>query len=455
MNRKVCASLFVFILAGCASGGSGGDSSLPAPSNPDMQSRGVGPAASAAGADTDAYRIVNLGTFGGTASSAATINERGWVMGSANLAGDTTAHAFLWRDGKLMDLKTLGGPNSAIAWPNHNNFGLLAGISEKAELNPLKEPWSCSAFFPGAATTHVCVGFALRNGDLDPLETLGGPNGYAAGTNNSGLVAGWAEDKVHDPTCAPTSGQVLQFKPVYWDSRLNIHELRTYASDPDGAATDVNDLGEIVGISGTCDQAVGRFTAAHMVLWHGATVTKLPTFGGVSWNTPTAINNRGEVVGFANMPGADDKAGKLRPLAFLWTPNGGLKKIEPLPGDAYSLAEGLNNRGDVVGISYAAGFAGSRAFLYHNGKKYDLNALLSKSCSFSLIAANDIDDRGEIVGQALVKGTADAPAFLAIRTGDDDSALIAAASANSNTTAVALPQSVRERIRIPLVGALP
>ena len=454
MNRKMVASVLAFSVAGCASGGSGANNSLPSAGSD--QTRAGNVSSSGIGVnDSGAYGVVNLGTFGGTVSSAASINLSDWVTGSANLTGDAVAHAALWRDGKATNLGTLGGPNSAIAWPNHNDFGVLAGISETSAIDPLGEPWSCSAFFPGAATKHVCVGFVLRNGDMDPLETLGGPNGYASGTNNSGLIAGWAENKIHDPTCASASGQVLQFKPVFWDSRQNIHELRTYGSDPDGAATDVNDLGEIVGISGVCDQAVGRFTAAHMVLWQSGTVMKLPSLGGVSWNTPTAINNRGEVVGFANMPGADDQAGKLHPVAFLWTRSGGLKKIEPLPGDAYSLAEGLNNRGDVVGISYSAGFVSSRAFMYHNGKTFDLNALVSKACSLELIAANDINDEGAIVGQALLRGTTDTPAFLAIPSRDGDDSVLGVLASQNHTSAIPLPQNVRERIRIQFVGALP
>src|SRR5207237_397243 len=75
------------------------------------------------------YLLFNLGTLGGTSSGANAINSRGWAMGLANLPGDTTAHATLWIYRKTFDLGTLGGPNSAIAWPVHNDKGVIAGIA--------------------------------------------------------------------------------------------------------------------------------------------------------------------------------------------------------------------------------------------------------------------------------------------------------------------------------------
>ena len=67
------------------------------------------------------YLVVELGTLGGTASGASAINNRGWVMGAANLPGDMTEHATLWIYGKTHDLGTLGGPNSAVPWPAVKN----------------------------------------------------------------------------------------------------------------------------------------------------------------------------------------------------------------------------------------------------------------------------------------------------------------------------------------------
>src|ERR1700730_6297469 len=64
------------------------------------------------------YKLVNLGTLGGTLQSNAYggVNDRGWVTGDANLQGDTNEHAFLWRDGLMTDLGTLGGSNSSTTF---------------------------------------------------------------------------------------------------------------------------------------------------------------------------------------------------------------------------------------------------------------------------------------------------------------------------------------------------
>jgi len=137
------------------------------------------------------YRFVNLGTIGGSASGGNSINARGWVSGFSNLIGDATQHATLWRDGAAADLLTLGGDNSGVEWLVHNEKGQLAGISETADLDPYGEIWSCGFFFP-SFTLHVCRGFVWQDGVMTELPTLGGDNGYAAGMNNLGQIAGWA-----------------------------------------------------------------------------------------------------------------------------------------------------------------------------------------------------------------------------------------------------------------------
>lgn len=165
------------------------------------------PAAIAAEGQT-VYQVSQLSSLGGTTSAANSINNRGWIVGGSNLADDQVVHATLWTHDAVIDLDTLGGPNSNVIWPVKSNNGVISGFSETDQLDPLGERWSCSAFFP-TVTGHTCLGFVWRDGVMKALPTLGGNNGIAAGSNSHGQVVGWAENTVHDPTCiAP---QVLQF----------------------------------------------------------------------------------------------------------------------------------------------------------------------------------------------------------------------------------------------------
>lgn len=399
------------------------------------------------------YYVFDLGTsLGGTSSGASSINNPGWIAGGANLSGNTAVHAVLWL-GAPMDLGTLGGPNSNIAWPNKNNTGELVGIAETADIDPLGENWSCSAFFP-TVTGHVCLGFAWENGVMSALPTLGGNNGYATGVNNRGQVVGWAENATHDPTCVPP--QVLQFEAVIWGPRLGqLQELPPLAGDLDGAATAINNKGQVVGISGTCDNAVGEFTAAHALLWDNGKPINIGNLGGVAWNTPTAINNQGQVVGFSDLPG--DESGAPNYHAFLWTKAHGIQDLGTLPGDVYSAAFGINEQGQIVGQSISAGFASSRAFIWQNGKMTDLSTLIQSGSTLSPLYANDINDRGELVGQAYDSGTGDTPAFLATPTLNGIAAEAASSTSHgkNDTTGIVLPENIREQLlRRSGLGAL-
>src|SRR5437764_6092837 len=67
--------------------------------------------------DQRKYRVVDLGTLGGTSSGGWGINDRGWISGVSSLRGDIQSRAFLWRRGVMIDLGTLGGPNSWSFFP--------------------------------------------------------------------------------------------------------------------------------------------------------------------------------------------------------------------------------------------------------------------------------------------------------------------------------------------------
>jgi probable HAF family extracellular repeat protein len=391
------------------------------------------------------YYVFNLGAPLGGVPEAVGINNLGWISGGANLVGNATVHAEAWV-GVPFDLGTLGGPNSNVSWPNHSTHGEIVGIAETADINPLREAWSCSAFFFGP-DGYVCRGFAWQDGVMSELPTLGGYNGYAAGVNNKGQVVGWAENTVHDPTCnnAPPANQVLQFKAVIWGPKLNqLTQLPPLAPDPDSAATAINDKSQVVGISGLCSNAVGGASAEHALLWENGMPTDLGNIGGKAWNTPVAINNQGEIAGFANTSGDENAA--LSPTAFIWTKAAGMQAIPPVGTDTNDIAFDLNNKGQVVGLSIGAG--GDRAFLYQKGQMSDLNGLVVQPTSLYLNIAQGINDAGEISGTATDTSTGLAVGFLAVPVFDGSgSASASRVQAGPNSRQAIPAESVRRRLQ--------
>jgi probable HAF family extracellular repeat protein len=354
------------------------------------------PAASLADDATPSYVVYDTGMLGGDQAFGSGINNLGWVAGGLSTPAGAV-HAAEWIPGDVIDLGTLGGMNSAVEWPIKNNHGLVVGISETATPDPLGETFSCSAFI--ATNGHTCLPFLWHNGALSPLPLLGGNNGFATGINDAGVAVGWAETAVHDKTCVLP--QQLQFEATQWGPAANqVRVLAPVPGDSSSAATAINDAGEVVGISGDCDVAVGAFSARHAVLWVNGKPVKLPTLGGQGWNTPMAINNLGVIAGFSDTAG-DVVNGVLHAnfQATLWTP-GGIVNLHTLPGDALAEATGINNFNQVVGTSFGA--SGMRAFLWQNGTLYDLNTLVQPNAPLYLVATGDINDRGEITGVGCV-----------------------------------------------------
>lgn len=383
------------------------------------------------------YRVIDLGTLGGTDSSANAINNIGWATGGSDNASQNQI-ATLWLYGLQIPLGTIGsGTNSNVSWPVKNNFGLISGTSENGKTDPLGETFSC----PAVGLSSSCVAFAWQFGEMTQLPSLGGNNSIGGGDNNLGQIVGWAENGVQDPTCAgatPGGTQFIQFEATLWQhdfaGKWRVRELPPYPGDPDGAATAINDLGQAVGISGQCDVAVGAYSAIHALLWQNGTPINLGSLGGHGWNTPDAINNRGVVTGFVNGPN-DVVDGQLQFqfLTFIWTKQGGMVNLGTLPGldgtpDAMSEGTDINDENQIVGVSFSDYFFdGPRAFIWQNGTMTALNDLIgSASANWDITSTGGINDSGVIAAQAnpVVNGVVNfsvAHAVLLVPCGPSDS----------------------------------
>lgn len=387
------------------------------------------------------YVVTDLGTLGGTFSVGLGINNKRLVNGNSTLPGDTQVHAFLWRNGAITDLGTLGGPNSNSNSPL-NDRGEVTGFSDTATPDPLGED------FCAFGTSLICLPFLWRDGVMTPLPTLGGNNGQAFEINNRGQAAGNAENSTIDATCVPP--QVPQFRPVIFE-KGEAQELPILAGDADGFAVAINDRGLVVGSSGNC-----ATPDAHAVLWQPHDeeeaqnesdrfiVTNLGSLGGTASNDPQDINNAGEVVGSSSL-----SDGTVH--AFLWTPDMGMQDLGTLPGDTTSFGSGINSKGQVVGSSLDA-TGNTRAFVRRNGVLTDLNTVIPAGSSLFLFDAFGINDRGDIVGDALDLNTGETHAYLAspCHAEEADNAGCKAAPGGANLSQrpkVVLPESARRLLR--------
>ena len=386
----------------------------------DQAVRPSGPPQLATGAS---YTVVKFpADLGGTQSRGMAINRSRWIAGWSNLA-DGTRHAALWRNGVITDLHTLGGPSSTVPWQGLNDAGMVVGISQLDEVDPLDEDWSCElgGFIVNPNPTNlICRGFVWQGGEMRELAPFGGTHSFATGINALGQIVGWGETAVHDNTCVDK--QVLNFRAAIWEpnlgskGRIKARELPPWPGDPTSAATAINDAGQAVGISGLCDQAVGRFSALRAIRWgRNGKPDTLPTLGGHAWHTPMDINERGDVVGFSN-PSGDGSGADFAAHAFLWTDGSATAKdLHTLPGDALSEAFAINERGQVVGVSFG-GSEGSHAFLWQNDVLLDLNDLVDIGPDV-LQSAQDIDDDGRITGRVRDGVTGEILVFVATPLG--------------------------------------
>ena len=384
------------------------------------------------------YKVVFTPTFGGTDShigilGAHVLNNAGTLIGSADTAqpdpyapdgcfndGDClVAHAFSFRHGMITDLGSIpGGANSETSWISPN--GLISGNSQNGMIDPVTGGWEMH-------------GVLWKHGRLIDLGTLdGGTLSIASSVNSSGEVVGLSLNSTQDPFSMAFG--FYQSRAYLWKDGV-MQDLGTLGG-PDAMAVRINESGQVIGNSyisftpsAPCILATGAF------LWQEGRMTDLGSFGGTC-TTVNDLNNRGQVVGSSLFPGDQIQhpflwdRGKLIDLgtlggdfgvaiaindsgaivglaavpdnslfhAALWA-HGKLTDLKALGPDQCSLASAINSQGQAVGLSGNCNFDEPtlRAFISENGGPVvDLNSLIPPDSGVELHNAVFVNDRGEI-----------------------------------------------------------
>lgn len=159
-----------------------------------------------------------IGTLGGASSSANAINNLGQVVGVSDTRTHFYQHAFLYTSHHLFDLGTLGGTYSSAS--AINDRGQIVGESTLPNL-----------------ASHA---FLYSGGRMHDLGTLGSTFSRAYGINNFGQVVGLSSTAA-DPTEIPflyTNGKMVAVNAL-----PGVKESGWVLFD----ATAINNLGQIVG----------------------------------------------------------------------------------------------------------------------------------------------------------------------------------------------------------------
>jgi len=306
--------------------------------------------------------MVDLRTLGGSGSIATSLNERGDVAGSSDIANNAATHAFFWTAASGMtDLGTLGpafGGSHATGVTNRNT---VIGISWK-----FSEDFSTHGFvwtpaggmqdigsfggdtFPNAVNeAGMVVGTSYRTGNAESrpfawtrsrgmidLGSLGGRFGEALAVSATGVVVGYSY----------TAGDVPHPHPFVWTELTGMIDLGTLRDGTSGYAQAVNDFGVTVGYSST----VGNEFVRGFVWRPLRRPQELGTPGHESY--ASGVSNDGLVVGNNYSVDGQNQTG------FAWTRDDGMVDLPPPTGQS-SQVVGVTNSNVAFGHDFGNGHA--------------------------------------------------------------------------------------------------
>jgi probable HAF family extracellular repeat protein len=107
-------------------------------------------------------------------------------------------------------------------------------------------------------------------------------------------------------------------------------------------------------------------------------------------NDMLAINDVGQSTGVSSNP----ESGRIE--AFLQ--ESGFRRMLGTLGGSFSIARGINNRGEVVGGSLTGDDENFHGFLYRGNALFDLNDFLDPEAGWEVIQALAINNSGVILG---------------------------------------------------------
>ncbi|MET0855275.1 MAG: PEP-CTERM sorting domain-containing protein [Telluria sp.] len=230
-------------------------------------------------------------------------------------------------------------------------------------------------------------GFAYSGGVVRDIDT--GPfRSWASGINDAGRVTG-------------TVRNIEPFVPasafVHVDGALTT--ILTFGTYIDFGNA-INNAGQITGFASMQSGDFGNPDRNAFLYDFFGDVTNLGSLGGAV-SEGNDLNDAAQVVGWSATSLADEE----RP--FLYT-DGAMIDLGSL-GGLSGRAHGINNAGMVVGMSDVGGGTAFdyHGFLYANGQMVDLNTLIDPAAGWRVVSATDINDAQQILGKACLGASSD------------------------------------------------